>query len=129
MEEGASQSRGIPSDAAGGEIHGRSTLNASRCWRFGGALEQDQCRMDTCCCSPVQMGWGATPALDLSWFMDLQANCLSREWEMPPPVVPLPCRGPLHPKISRKLAELSVPALSNCRGNISLLSTRLGTLL
>lgn len=71
----------------------------------------------------------ATPALDLSWFMDLQANCLSQEWEMPPPVVPLPCRGPLHPKISRKLAELSVPALSNCRGNISLLSTRLGTLL
>lgn len=34
--------------------------------------------MDPCSCSLVQMGCGATLTLDLSWFTDLQANCLSR---------------------------------------------------
>lgn len=83
--------------------------------------------MDPCSCSLVQMGCGATLTLDLSWFTDLQANYCSLGCEMPPAVIPLPCRG--HPKISRELAELSAAVLSNCRGNISLLPTRLGTLL
>lgn len=85
--------------------------------------------MDPCSCSLVQMGCGASLTLDLSWFTGLHANCLSSGWEMPQAVAPLPFRGPLHPKISGKLAEVSAGVLSSWRRNISLPPTRLGTLL